>query len=326
MNNQIQKRKYRIVQNVVVGPRYTEHHYPVFSSNFIGRWQRYGGKVEVNDSVEPLFCDYCFSDYFTRQTNRRKCNILENSYQVEGLTYSLDKWDWDYCICRNGNNCWGPSERLFDLKRKKNFYQMTQTKVLDGVHEQVEDKIYFEMKQKSNYPKRFTGIANRFTRPSFFWPNLFDGQPRQDGYIFHVDNQTNLPLPPHMRGSPFCSLPKVYQVPEYMFVNNFTFEIFRRNPEFPWPTNLWESKLNHHPVAITTLDLYPGGSGFKCKQLKFLVNQEFDKSVKSSSDVKWTEKEYIWEREAFIPNKQDGYAGPITSYYHRINCVNPYFS
>ena len=203
---------------------------------------------------------------------------------------------------------------------------MTQIKVLNGVHEQVEDRQYFELKRKSTYPNRFTGIANRGSRPAFFWPNLFDGEPHKDWYIFHVDNQTNLPLPANMKGGPFCSLPKVYQVPEYKFVNNFTFEIYRRDPEFPWPTNLWDSQKNHYPVAITTLDLYPGGAGFECKQYKFLRNQDFDKSVRCSSDMEWTEKEYIFPWETFIPYKQDGYAGPITSYYHRINCENPYFN
>ena len=108
-------------------------------------------------------------------------------------------------------------------------------------------------------------------------------------------------------------------------MNTFTFEIFRKNPDNPWPTCLWESKQNHHPVAITTLNLYPGGAGFECKQYKYLVNEYFDKSVQSS-DMKWTDQEYIYPLEAFIPYKQDGYAGPITSYYHRVNCVNPFFT
>ena len=68
-----------------------------------------------------------------------------------------------------------------------------------------------------------------------------------------------------------------------------------------------------------------GGAGFVCKQYKYLENQEFDKSVKCSSDMTWTEKEFIFPNEAFIPLKQNGFAGPITSYYHRVNCKNPYF-
>ena len=339
--NDIILKKYRIKQNVSVGPKYTEHHYQAFNSNFVGRWQRYGGKVDLNESVQSIVCDYCSSDYSQRLRNRESFSIPPRSYQVQGYTYPIDKWDWEFCICKNRHSCWGQSERLFDVKRKQDKYQMTHIKVLGGKYEQIEDRQYVELTRKSNYPNRFQGIMNRSRRPSFFWPNLFDGQPWNDWYIFHVDNQTNLPLPDHVRGSPFCTLPEVYQKPEYMYVNNIKFEIFRRNRDYPFPTNLWECKQNHHPVAITTLDLYPGGAGFKCKQLKYLVNKEFDKSVKSSSDVTWTaydlmhypgihkdwtEEEYIYPAEAFVPYKQDGYAGPITSYYHRINCNNPYFS
>ena len=258
MNSLILQKKYKINQNVRLGPRYTEHHYPAFNSNFIGRWQRYGGKVDVNASVQPILCDECRSDFFRRQKNRESSQIPPRSYQVEGITYPLDKWEWEFCICRNRYSCWGQSERLFDVKRKRDKYQMTQVKVLGGIHEQIEDRHYFELTQTSNYPNRFQGTINRSRRPSFFWPNLFDGQPENDWYIFHVDNQTNLPLPEHMRGSPFCTLPEVYKKPEYKYVNNFTFEIFRRNEDYPFPTKLWESKQNHHPVGITTLDLYPG--------------------------------------------------------------------
>ena len=86
--------------------------------------------------------------------------------------------------------------------------------------------------------------------------------------------------------------------------------------------------LNFSFFVFLTNSFCPGGAGFECKQFKYLVNEEFDKSVKSSSDIDmtWTEKEYIFPAEAFIPYKKDGYAGPITSYYHRINCNNPYFS
>ena len=63
------------------------------------------------------------------------------------------------------------------------------------------------------------------------------------------------------------------------------------------------------------------------KQYKYLKNKDFDKSVKSSDcDMSWTDTEFIHPFEAFIPNKKDGYAGPITSFYHRVNCNNPFFT
>ena len=320
------EKKFNIRQNVFVGVKWTEHQYPPLTSNFVGRWQKYGGKVYLNESVESILCAQCSTDYFHRQKTREFCGIKESSYQVENFTYPEDKWDWDLCLCRNLSNCWGPAERLFDLKRKRDFYQMTHIKVINGTHEQIEDRQYFTLYRKSNYPNRFTGVINRFSRPSFFWPNLFDGEPLNDCYIINVDNQTNLPLPEHMKGSPFCHLPKIYQDPRYKFVNSFQFEIFRKNPENPWPTSLLESKQKHHPVAITTLNLYPGGSGFECKQYKFLKNKDFDKSVKSSdSDMSWTDTEFIHPFEAFIPNKQDGYAGPITSFFHRVELYKSFF-
>ena len=279
---------------------------------------------------------------------------------------------------------------------------MSHKTVIENQSEQIKDSQYFYLRRMSKYSNRFTGTINKFTQPSFFWPNLFD-DPYPNNYIFHVDNQTNKPLPDNLRGKPFHSLPDVYSKPEFMFVNNFTFEIFKKNEDYPWPTTLWQSKQNHFPVAITTLDLYPGqswtmnihkittahycsiqfkfltfhftiaiarssssradpwmrvafkcfnqcdcpdcltagsgfwltevnsniwrqgpsannfpqfmfltvkgGAGFVCKQYKYLENQEFDKSVKCSSDMTWTEKEFIFPNEAFIPLKQNGFAG-----------------
>lgn len=324
---ELNKKKYRITQKVTIGPKYTEHSYRAYSSNFIGKWQRYGGMIDANISSDPILCEYCVLDYYQRHKTRQSSQLPESSYQVAGYTYPTDKWDWSLNICRNKQNCWGKSERLFQMKRKRDKYQMTHIKVLPGMNEQINDRQYFELTRISHYPNRYTGTINRIGSPSFFWPDLFKGQPEHDSYIFHVDNQTNYPLPEHIKGKPFSTLPKVYQKPEYKYVNSFTFNIFRKNEHFPWPTKLYESRTNHHPVAITTLNLYPGGAGFECKQYKYLTNREFDKSVKCTSEMMaWTEKEYIFPFEAFIPFKQDGFSGPITSYYHRINCDNPFFS
>lgn len=135
---------------------------------------------------------------------------------------------------------------------------MSHISVIENQSEQINDRQYFNLKRMAN-PNRFIGIINKFTQPSFFWPNLFD-DPTPNNYIFHVDNQTNKPLPDNERRKPFHSIQDVYKKPEFMFVNNFTFEIFKKNENYPWPTTLWQSKENHFPVAITTLDLYPGQS------------------------------------------------------------------
>lgn len=199
------------------------------------------------------------TDYIRRRENRQSCQIPENSYQVNGYTFQSDKWNWEYYICKNKYSCWGPTERLFQMKRKNDFYQMSHKTVIENQSEQIKDSQYFYLSRMSKYSNRFTGTINKFTQPSFFWPNLFD-DPYPNNYIFHVDNQTNKPLPDNLRGKPFHSLPDVYNKPEFMFVNNFTFEIFKKNEDYPWPTTLWQSKQNHFPVAITTLDLYPGQS------------------------------------------------------------------
>ena len=99
------------------------------------------------------------------------------------------------------------------------------------------------------------------------------------------------------------------------------------------PKNWKELHDKHYPVALTYMEMYPGGAGCKMLQFKYLENVEFRKYDKDNYNelyampreerirrLKWEGwmndwKSYIEEKGAFIEGQQDGWAGPIVSYW-----------
>ena len=94
--------------------------------------------------------------------------------------------------------------------------------------------------------------------------------------------------------------------------------------------SLLELRTNHTPVATSFIEIYPGGGGFRCLQFKY-VNHNPDLVLHPSphpQTIKDYYKEledeidlvgYLNAEECFIFGIQDGYSGPMISYYGRID-------
>ena len=320
MNNTFEK-KYKIVQNIYDRMKYREHHYPPSDNSFVGRWTKYGHKVVVNNSTDSLMCDDCFEDYFRRKKNRDGV-IKESSYQVTGFTHPNDLWEWEFGVCRNQTRCWGQYDRIFDVKRKGYQYQLTCSKVKDGINEEIQNRMYFTLVQNHRSPMLLTSMSSKYGHSPFFWPGLFEGEPQDAWYIISINTGSNKPLPlPWMKNSPIAYWPSEFQTPDYIYPNQMWFYTHRFDKKKPWPETVGEMEQNHIPVGLTYLQMYPGGSGFICRQYKWVRNQEFDDSVKVE-DGDFHNDIYVLPYESFIPFVQDGYAGKACHYYVTFSIKN----
>ena len=70
------------------------------------------------------------------------------SYKVAGRTHEEDKHEWSFGKCKNENGCWGPFERIFDVKiTEDNKYCFLNTKVLPDLNEEVVDKFFIKLER-----------------------------------------------------------------------------------------------------------------------------------------------------------------------------------
>ena len=68
------------------------------------------------------------------------------------------------------------------------------------------------------------------------------------------------------------------------------------------------------------------GSGFRATQYRFVANTNLCERSRSTSRPDWIKDWHLNEDEAYIEGVQDGFVGPIVSYWARIHSVNKFFS
>ena len=120
--------QYFVHKDVQFGREFVEHIYPRNDENFLGLWRKVGHLVDrENQGTWEYLCSACQRDYRTRtHLVNPNSNLITRSYKVEGFTKSTDKWDWDYAYCDNSESCWGPRVKLFEIRRSKSKWMMTQ--------------------------------------------------------------------------------------------------------------------------------------------------------------------------------------------------------
>lgn len=339
------KSKYDIKKEVRIGERFIEFQYTQFKEhNFIGRWVKYGHQLDLNPSTESLLCDNCFQDCNQRYKYYKEMNLRSSkrSYQVRDHTFSSDLWPWERCICQSQNGCWGQAQRIFDIKRKFNRFQLTHSKTINGITETVLDRQYFKVEREC--PSSSTnfyhwGIGMKTRKPYFFWPNFLLNEPKNATYYFYVCLQQMQRLPNEFQNIPVCSRPYQYQTPEYKYLMTMKIEIFREHRDLRQSPTTYSQLEKHNPVGRCYLQLYPGAAAFVCKQFVWLKNEKYDEEEYKhmlpaltlfeeppKPQANWIASHYVEENECFIPGYRDGFGGPITSYYVRVHALNPYFS
>ena len=113
-----------------------------------------------------------------------------------------------------------------------------------------------------------------------------------------------------------------------MFPNFITMRFFEQ-PRLLLPSGVFVDDKPNYPETEEDLEqhwneicrqyvfMYPGGSGARVEQY-LKIEETLEKSVKrreSSWLPLWWEDEY----SAYIPGEQNGWAGPVTSLYSRID-------
>ena len=128
--------------------------------------------------------------------------------------------------------------------------------------EECVDRVYMQMERKGLWNDQYhTGINTVSKKPRFFFPDLVDHSPGSSYYV-HCESRIGEKLPPHLSfyyNLPFESWPDIYQDPAYVFPLSMTFSYYLMNKGFPFPKSEYDLKQNHLRVALTFLDLYPGG-------------------------------------------------------------------
>ena len=301
--------------------RYTEN-------NWIGKWAKIGIKAIDNPAVRKLLCETCF----LKITDEKFCYCI----QGEPIERTV-KFDWSGFQCTN-DACWGSYEQYFQIKRKwriqREFsgyeYMFTNKKIMiDGKNEECLDRTFMKMRDVTSKGNIYEGLGIVNTKssgtPCFGFPKLIDKE-EETSYFMHVT----------CHQSP--------QNNENIYPQTMVLEHFQKDPTCKdIPKNYKELSDKHHPVALTVIEMYPGAAGCKMLQFKYLQNVEFKKYDKDNwlelqglpreerhTRLKWegwmTEwKNYIDERGAFIEFQQNGWAGPIISYWGRVNDKNEWF-
>ena len=303
--------------------------YKKYTENWVGKWARIGFKPIDNPAVRKLLCETCFL----------KMTEQKYYYHIDGETILTDKYDWSGFQCTN-DACWGSYEQYLQIKRQwrkqADFsgyeYMFTNNKIMRvGYHEECLDRTRIKMRPGNSKGTFFEGLGFVNTKstgtPCFGYPKLIDKGKKHTSYLMHAT----------------C-----HQTPrneENLYSQTMVLEHFQEEEtSVAVPKSYKELSNKHQPVALTYMEMYPFAAGCRMLQFKFLRNEDFQNLDKSRDwlelhgqsreeryrRLKWegwmTEwKKYIEERGAFIEGQQDGWAGPIISYWARVDDKNGWF-
>ena len=277
---------YDVKKEVVWGETFIEYRYPMVDNFCIGKWQFYGSSMYSNPSNEMLICADCVTDTKRRERNFSELdssqqqsemlfpNTSMRSYRVPGVTKHSDFYEWTYGVCKNAETgaCWGPNHSYtFDVQRIQvnegsgvTKYRFTTTKLFQGLPSSV-DQLYINVTRERGSTVRYSGIGWKFSRPSFFWPGLFNREDPATMFYVYFECTTgglNCSVREELKDKPNLSWPSDWYRREWLFPSHMDFYFYRISDiKMPAPKTLEELHEDHIPVASTFVDIYPGGSG-----------------------------------------------------------------
>ena len=318
-------KRFNVSKNVFVGDNYIEDRYTSHPETFIGCWSLHGNDFDPrNPSFKVIFCEACIQK--AHEKKRREVLLgKERSYQVVNFTNPLIKYDWSgYQGCEN-ENCWGRKERYIKVLRhwvnRQHFvgyqYSFANYKVGD-ISDECTDRFYFNL-QKTGKPNFHEAITSQTTKsPPFFFPNIIDSSHRNSQHYLHIQQED------HIKSSP-----------GYLYPSTLKIDHYRRNDEkVEFPSVADDLARYHKPAASSIIELYPGGAGIKVSQFKFVENEKFKDSGNLIYDPNssvylppeaWVHSSPAKKSELYVEGLQDGWIGPIVSFWSRIDHVNSFF-
>ena len=344
--------KIRVKSLISLGDHYVEYRYRSFSEDFVGTWRKVGASQVENPSTTTFICKDCVSH--SESWPKIQGITKPVSYQCPGRTKNYNRYDWSVGSCYNKSTCWGAAEYLFEVKMMKNIqYQFTHKKIIDlnlpGYEVVARYNATLSRKFSETDDRHVNhGIALTSRRLQMFFPKILDEF--SGGNIFiYIYTHSNYKLPPHKRylyDINMDSWPDEFQDGVYRYPNHLAMEYFLETPGLKHPQTIWDLENHHKCVGSSYLELYPGGGGMKCTQYKYVTNSSFDgfpSAVLSKyhdarknrhlvddqpdeTEATWINNSHVYKCDAFVPNFRDGLAGPIISYWARIDNNRRWFS
>ena len=191
------------------------------------------------------------------------------------------------------------------------------------------------MREKTKYIFEGLGIVTTKAKgvPMFGFPKLVDPESSniKTSFFMHVTMIQN----PHIKQ-------EAGDKPQYP--HSLIVEHFRQNPNIKEIPKTWKECSDlHYPISLTHLQMYPGGSGMRQIQFQHKVNKEknvidaddwLNLASKTSNErveyFKWRDwhleyPDFIDGQNSFREGIQDGYLGPIVSFYARQDEINTWF-
>ena len=327
---------------VIRGPRFWEHVFPPKNENFIGIWEKCGTFVDLSNpsAKELLSCDSCINDRRTRNQMFPPSEALR-SYQVRKVTKQNDFWLWEAGQCEN-KNCWGQKTRQWQVQRQKNQYLFTHKTSNRNVNTEVIDKLYINMLQGSDIKRcGYFGVGRPVGRCAQFRP-MFNNEDFNKKRHVSCEMSSRKVLPENLTGIERSDCPPYYQEnPDFVFPNKIIFKIYEE-PEREKTTTLTKAekdklclsvpdtqekleKAGWPEVARTYVFMYPGGAGCRVEQFRNMEGKEREERERLAADdlPNWWPEGKI---SGYIKDVQGGWAGPITSFYRRIDTANKFYS
>ena len=320
---------YKIKKTVVLGDSFIEHRYQKFPETFEGKWKKVGAFVHSNPSAMELTCQWCRQDWNARLKTWPISGKLF-SYRVEGVTEADDFWEWEMGRCGNNKTCWGKKERIWDVRRVRNgqrfsFAHHTLTNNIEKTH----DRMYATFVRSSGKDNLvYTSITRKWDQCADFWSDCLPVVPNPKRHIY-ISMASRECVPKEYEHLPKNEWPSFYRTAKYMNPNRMEMRYFDeqqgeatdRFKAVPISLSSLESFLPE--IARTTIEMYPGGSGLKVSQYRKIPQWQ---NEGAHVETDWLPHEWRDGRGGYIPNIQHGWAGPVVSYWARLDATYRYFS
>ena len=237
--------------------------------------------------------------------------------------------------------------RLFQVRRRQDRFQLSNIKILNSPYEECTDRFVVSLKKigsRDQYQHRGISITSR--HPRFLFPELIERCPGSS-YFIYVESRIRDSLPEelvYLKDIRQSEWPQEYRAPNFLFPLSMKIEHYREalSADKKIPETRFQLLTRHIPVARTIIDLYPGGgcstktlfhniyftvssgAGFRSSQYIYLENSRFESdTVNIRPD--WIDEFHVSSQESYIPHVQDGFCGPIVSYWSRVNSYNKWF-
>ena len=320
---------YKVRKTVVLGDSFIEHRYNRFPETYEGKWKKVGVFVHSNPSAMELTCQWCRQDWRAR-LNTWPISGKLFSYRVVGVTEPGDFWEWEMGRCGNGNACWGRKERIWDVRRERNSqrFRFAHHTLTNNVERNI-DQMYATFERSTGKDTLvYTSITRKWDQCKDFWPDCLPEVTKPKRHI-HISMASKECVPEDYEQQPKNEWPEFYQTAKYLNPNRIQMRYFDEQPGEAAdrfnsePVSLSALERYLPEIARTRIEMYPGGSGLKVSQYKKIQQWQVE-GARVETD--WLPQEWRESYGGYIPDKQHGWAGPVVSYWARLDASYRYFS